>query len=63
MAKSVPHVIAAGRAGGIVIVTRFKDLSIMYAVPRSRSIIGLIEIQKPINAISPMMPTNLRESL
>jgi hypothetical protein len=29
IANSVPHVIAAGRAGGIVMVMRFKDLSMI----------------------------------
>lgn len=29
IAKSVPHVMAAGKAGGIVMVTKFKDLSMM----------------------------------
>ena len=63
MAKSVPHVIAAGRAGGIVIVTRFKDLSIMNTVPSYSFIISGKEIRKPIKAISPMIPTNLSASL
>ena len=61
MANSVPHVIAAGRAGGIVIVIKFRDLSMISTVPIVSSITGSV-IKKPINATIPMMKTNFNES-
>lgn len=63
IAKSVPHVIAAGKAGGMVIVTRFKDLSMMQTYPRLSFIIQGSEIKKPVNATIAIIPTNFSESL
>ena len=62
IAKAVPTVMAAGRAGGTVIVIRSRDLSTMSAVSRpSPIIIGRVQ-RNPIIAISPILKMNFSES-
>ena len=61
-AKAIPTVIAAGRAGGIVIVMTSRDLSITSLIETFESWKGTVT-QRPQHARKNMKAMNLRESL
>jgi hypothetical protein len=62
IAKAVPAVIAAGSAGGTVIVIRLRHLSTMSEVSQPWSSISLKVAAKPIKAMIPIPKTNFKES-
>jgi hypothetical protein len=61
-AKSVPTVMAAGRAGGTVIVIKSKERSTISSVGRFYSIICFRVDMKPMTAMKPKTKINLSES-
>ncbi len=62
IAKTVPTVIAAGRAGGTVIVIKSSDLSIIGQAAYPYLIIKGKVPMKPSTAMTPMTMMNLSES-
>lgn len=62
MAKTVPTVIAAGKAGGTVMVIKSNDLSIIAAASYYYLIINGKVQRKPKTARKPIEKINLRES-
>lgn len=62
IAKAAPAVIAAGRAGGTVIVIRSNDRSIISSALKSYLSINGKVARKPPTAIKPIKKMNLRES-
>ncbi len=62
IAKTVPTVIAAGKAGGTVIVTKSNDLSIIAAASYPYSIINGKVPKNPRIAKTPIEKINFKES-
>ncbi len=62
IAKAVPAVIAAGKAGGTAMVIKSNDLSTMFATCSPCLSISGSVAKKPSTATQPMAKMNFRES-
>ena len=62
MANAAPAVIAAGRAGGTVIVIRSRERSTISSILKSYLIISGKVVRKPATAIRPIKKMNFSES-